>query len=898
LNVEPTAINCKPLTTHPFLAGGGEMGKLLRAHDWVSTPLGDAASWPQALRTAVRLMLSTSYPMAIFWGTEYVGLYNDAYSVLIGPQKHPGFLGTPGRIIWQEIWDVIGPQLDLVMRAEGATWHVDHLIPITRNGRLENAYWTYSYSPIDDESVSSGVGGALVVCNETTSRVLAERRSSLQKQLDASLDGLTNSETLIATASAFLGKALEASSVGYSELDASGNYLEPHRDWVTDGFQGLSGRYRLDDYGPAMVRELRAGRTVVVNSVETHPFTSSAAQQAAYAEIKVNAFACTPLVRHGQLIGLFYVLSMRPRVWSDDDLALMKDVSERAWAVAERARYVTALQESEARFQAIANSIDDAVWSTTASGYHDYYNQRWYEFTGLEAASPEQIEWYEICHPEDQPTAKTAWQYSLVTGSLLNQEVRMRHGSGEYRWVLCRATAARDQSGRILRWYGTCTDVQAIVDAREVLARSREQLEKLVAEKTAELMAAESQLRQSQKMEAIGQLTGGIAHDFNNMLAVVLGSLALLRRSLIVDTNSAENPPGGSRALRHVDAAVDSAKRAASLTKRLLAFSRQQPLESEHVDANQLIDGMSDMLRLTLGEEFTIQTTLAPGLWFIYVDGSQLENVILNLAVNARDAMLDGRRLKIETSNRVLGAAHLTRHPGVAAGEYVTISVTDEGVGMAPEVIAKSFEPFFTTKEVGKGTGLGLSQVYGFVKQSGGDVDIQSQLGVGTTVTLYLPRAEVNGAVATVAETDRVTSSSSDLARRTDTRPVVNDKARGALILVVEDEASVRQFVVDAIDVLGYRVLQANNATTALQLIDQHADIALLLSDIVMPDVNGRVLASDARQRRADLKILLMTGYAKKNLLPSGAPDLSIDLIWKPFTIEQLDAKLRDVLRK
>jgi PAS domain S-box-containing protein len=895
LNAEPSAIKPKAVLTRHFLAGGGEMGNLMRAHDWASTPMGDVGTWSQSLRTVVRLMLSTNHPMFIFWGPDHICLYNDAYSALLGPEKHPSLLGEAGRKGWAEIWEIIGPQIDLVMVDGGSTWHVDHLIPIIRHGRLQNVYWTYSYSPIGDDSAATGIGGVLVVCNETSERVLLDRQAVFKAELEAGLNDINDSEKVIAICAELLGKYLGADSVGYSELDVTGEYVEPYRDWVADGFKGLSGRYRLDEYGPEMLVELNAGRTVVVDSIARHPLTSGAALQAAYAAIGVSAFACAPILRQGQLIGIFYALNTAPREWNDSDIAMLEDVAERTWNAVERARYVMALRESEARFQAIADSIDDMVWSSTAAGRNDYYNQRWHEFTGLEAAVAAQIEWYEMCHYDDKANVKNAWQQSLATGALLNHEFRLRHHSGEYRWVLCRATAALDDAGKITRWYGTCTDVQAIVDARNVLARSRDELEKLVAEKSMELMASENQLRQAQKMEAIGQLTGGIAHDFNNMLAVVLGSLALLKRVLLVDNKSDGNTETGIRALRHVDAAVDSAKRAASLTKRLLAFSRQQPLESEFIDANDLIESMSDMLRLTLGEDFTIQTTLASGLWHVHVDSSQLENVILNLAVNARDAMLDGRRLKIETNNCVLDAAYLVRHHGVATGEYVKISVTDEGVGMAPEVIAKSFEPFFTTKEVGKGTGLGLSQVYGFVKQSGGDVDIESQLGVGTTVSLYLPRALL---AREGADADTMASSAHTAGVSCAITPhAVNEEARNALILVVEDEPSVRQFVVDAIDVLGYRVLHTNNAANALALLDEHPGINLLLSDIVMPDMNGRNLAIEAIRRRPKLKILLMTGYAKKNLLPTGAPDLTAELIWKPFTIEQLDAKLREMLR-
>jgi PAS domain S-box-containing protein len=894
LSAQPDLASTEPNNAYPFLAGGGEMGALMRDFDWAKNALGSPDFWTQPLRTVVRLMLTTNHPVLIFWGPHSICLYNDAFSASLDGEKHPWLLGVRAEKGWAEIWDQVGPQIEFVFSGKGATWYEDRLVPMIRHGAVDNAYWTYSYSPVDDQSGPNGIGGVLVICNETTARVFANQRADFQLALETVLADVIDPWVVIPKSSEVLGNYLRVSSVGYSELDDSGEYLLPHKDWAAPGFTGLSGRYRIDDYGPQMLGELREGRAVVVDNVLTHPFTKSAEHHAAYAALNIAAFACAPLRRHGKLIGLFYALNSLPRIWTQHEIAVLEDVAERTWSSVERARYIAELKKSEERFQAIADSIDDMIWSTDAAGHHDYYNNRWYDFTGLEAGTLHQTEWYDMCHPDDRSIAKAAWQKSLSGGDTLNYEFRLRHHSGGHRWVLCRATATRDEQGRITKWYGTCTDVQDLVDARDVLSRSRNDLEKLVQEKTAELMISEHQLRQSQKMEAIGQLTGGIAHDFNNMLAVVLGSLSLLKRALAAENKLDEKNLTESRTVRHVDAAVDGAKRAAALTKRLLAFSRQQALKSELINANTLIEGMSDILRLTLGDEYAIETVLGPDLWPIDADVSQLENVILNLAVNARDAMIDTKRVKIETANCVLDEIYISTHHGVAPGEYVMIAVTDEGVGMEPEVLAKMFEPFFTTKPVGKGTGLGLSQVYGFVKQSGGDVNIRSKPGIGTIVTVYLPRAHiadsgvVKNAVSVAESSSAATAPAADL--------VANEAVESVLMLVVEDDASVRQFVVDSAEILGHRTLQANNGADALKLIDAHPGIQLLLSDIVMPDMNGRKLAEGAARRRPDLKILLMTGYAKQSLLSTGETDLTAHLIWKPFTIEQLDEKLKEVL--
>ncbi|MFC5067265.1 GAF domain-containing protein [Flaviflagellibacter deserti] len=413
----------------------------------------------------------------------------------------------------------------------------------------------------------------------------------------------------------------------------------------------------------------------------------------------------------------------------------------------------------------------------------------------------------------------------------------------------------------------------AIDNARLFQAAERAQslLEQRVEERTQELATANEALRQAQKMEAVGQLTGGIAHDFNNMLAVILGSLELLGRRL-----SPEDP----RLARYLGAARDGAQRAATLTQRLLAFSRQQPLAPENVNANKLVAGMSDLLRHSLGASIKLETVLAAGLWPTHVDPNQLESAILNLAVNARDAMPGGGKLTIETQCCHLDEKYVSNHIGLEAGQYVMIAVSDIGSGMPPEVIAKAFDPFFTTKEVGKGTGLGLSQVYGFVKQSGGHIAIYSEPGAGTTVKLYLPR------LMAPAELSKSEGQAPDVP--------LGDEAE--VILVVEDEEAVRRYTVEALNELGYQVIEVESATKALRILETRADIVLLFTDIVMPDVNGRELADEARRRRPHLKVLFTTGYTRNAVVHNGVLDADVNLIGKPFTIDQLAHKVRSVL--
>ena len=405
-------------------------------------------------------------------------------------------------------------------------------------------------------------------------------------------------------------------------------------------------------------------------------------------------------------------------------------------------------------------------------------------------------------------------------------------------------------------------------------------LERMVAERTQALVAemrkraeTEGQLHQVQKMEAIGHLTGGIAHDFNNMLGIILGNIDLARRRL------AKGEAGIDKFLNN---ALEGTRRSAMLTQRLLTFARRAPLAPQPVDANKLVAGMSDLLHRSLGEMIQIETVLAGGLWRTYVDANQLESAILNLAVNARDAMPGDGKLTIETGNAYLDEEYAAQHVGVTPGQYVLVAVSDTGTGMPPEVQERAFDPFFTTKASGIGTGLGLSQVYGFVKQSGGHVKIYSEPGQGTAIKIYLPR--YLGAAPEVGETIE--------------RAALPEGDGDTTVLVVEDEAGVRRYSSDALRELGYRVLEAEDAGAALRLIEANSDIKLLFTDVVMPGMNGRKLSEAAIARRPALKVLFTTGYTRNAIVHNGMLDPGVSLLSKPFTLDQLARKIADMLRE
>ena len=382
----------------------------------------------------------------------------------------------------------------------------------------------------------------------------------------------------------------------------------------------------------------------------------------------------------------------------------------------------------------------------------------------------------------------------------------------------------------------------------------------------------EVQLRQAQKMEALGQLTGGVAHDFNNMLAIIIGNLDILARRL---------SPDEPRLTSLVDRALAGAGRATALTRRLLAYSRLQPLDPKPTDVNKSVSDMSEMLRRALGERVVVETVLGGGVWRAFVDAPQLESALLNLAVNARDAMPNGGKLTIETSNAALDQTYADENADVTPGQYVMIAVTDTGEGMTDAVMSRAFDPFFTTKDVGSGTGLGLSQVHGFLKQSKGHVKLYSEPGVGTTVKLYLPRdlsgLAVDESVKTSAETAFDT---------------------GHTVLVVEDDAGVRQFAVSALRELGFTVVEADGGQAALQKLIEHPGVSVLMTDVVMPNMDGRRLVEAALQVRSNLHVLYMTGYTRNDIVHNGMLDSGTRLLTKPFTVDELGRELRAMLRE
>jgi PAS domain S-box-containing protein len=510
--------------------------------------------------------------------------------------------------------------------------------------------------------------------------------------------------------------------------------------------------------------------------------------------------------------------------------------------ISERQRAEAALRESEQRFRRIVDSNIVGVLFWGADGEITDANDAYLALTGYTRRDLESgaVNWRRITPPDQLPLDERALEEIHATGRCTPYEKVLLRKDGRPLAVLVGAGA----------FEGVATSGVAFVAD------------------LSKLKQAESQLHQAQKMESVGQLTGGVAHDFNNLLTVVIGSLDLALAGV---------PPEQRPA---IDSALKAAERGAALVRQLLAFSRRQTLIPESLDFNRLAAGMEDLLRRTLGEEIEIEMQLAQGLWPALADRGQVENALLNLAINSRDAMPAGGKLTIETANVHLDEDYAARNAEVAPGDYTMLAVTDTGSGMHPEVAARAFEPFFTTKDVGKGTGLGLSMIYGFAKQSGGHLKIYSEVGHGTTIRLYLPRVSA-------AETAAAAP-----------KPAPAEHPRGGeTILVVEDDREVRGFVVGQLRDLGYRVIEAPNGREARTILESDAAIDLLLTDVVMPGgITGRNLADGAKARRPNLKTLFSSGYTENSIIHQGKLDPGVNFLPKPFRRQDLALKVRAVL--
>ncbi|HWU75367.1 MAG TPA: PAS domain-containing protein [Rhodanobacter sp.] len=806
-----------------FLNGGGEMGALMRAYPWAQSIPGVVEQWPDALRTVVSLMINSPFPMFLLWGEQRICLYNDGYIPMLGA-RHPAALAAPYQQVWPEIWDEISPLIDRAY-AGTSTFFENLPLLIERNGFQEQAYFTFSYSPL--RGPQGGIEGMFCTCSETTAQLQAEV-------------ALRNNE---ARWRGLFENMQEGFFVAQAVRDEHGGIVDFRFIEVNPAFEiqtGLAsstapGR-TIRDVLPMVPEELIRAYAQVVESGRPRQF-----------EIDL-----------GRANGRWYEVRARLAENAEHIAVMFLDISVRK-------KSEVALRRSEDQFRGLAQAMPNQAWTGRVDGTLDWFNDRVYDYAGLGHDDLKDDRWGGMVHPDDLPQAAAGWAEAVTSGNPYQAEFRLRRADGAYRWHIARAMPILGDDGSIERWIGTNTDI-------EDQKRAAELLESRIAERSRELEKANEELRQSQKMEAVGQLTGGIAHDFNNLLTGVISGLEMMQTRLAQGRHEDADRCAGM--------AMQSAQRAAALTHRLLAFSRRQPLEPRAVGTNELVRSMRELFDRTLGPAIRLAVQENPGAWATRCDPNQLENTLLNLVINARDAMPEGGVLAIATDNREIAADAVAQgEPG--RGEYVCLSVSDNGIGMAPETMAHVFEPFYTTKPIGQGTGLGLSMVYGFARQSGGFVRINSELGAGTTVSVYLPR--FHG-----VPQERPLSGQPD-------HPLPASPAK--TVLVVDDEAPIRKLVTALLQDQGHRCLQAQDGHAGMQIVTspEHA-VDLLITDVGLPGMNGRELAARARQARPDLKVLFITGYASDAIFDVD-PGSGMELLNKPFTLAELAQRVQQLIR-
>jgi PAS domain S-box-containing protein len=693
------------------------------------------------------------------------------------------------------------------------------------------------------------------VSQEVTQQRGVEARRNALLLLGDQLRLMTDPDEMSWCAAEILGRTLDVSRAGYGVVDPVAEIITIDRDWNQPGTQSLAGVLHFRDYG-SYIEDLKRGELVALADARLDPRTAGTAD--ALEAIHARAVLNMPIVDKGATVALLYLNHRHAREWPAEDLAFVREVADRTQAAIERRKAeeaLAALAETLERQVEERTRERDRTWQNSQDllaivgddGIFLAVNPAWTRILGW---APEEVvsrHHSGFSHPDDREASAQAFRDAL-SGPFLQYENRVRHKDGSYRWASWVATS---EGGRI---YASGRHVTAEREARIALE------------------SAHDQLRQSQKMEAVGQLTGGLAHDFNNLLTAISGSLELIQIRI---------GQGRTGELdRYVSMARQGAKRAAALTHRLLAFSRRQTLDPRPTNVNRLIAGLDDLLRRSVGPTVEIEIPGSDGLWTTLVDPNQLENALLNLCINARDAMPKGGRITIETANVVLDdmeAAEVDLPPG----QYVLLCVTDTGTGMDAETIERAFDPFFTTKPLGEGTGLGLSMIYGFVRQSGGQVRITSDLGRGTRMRLYLPRSWAE------EKSDEVGP------RMIHARP----SDAGETVLVVDDEPAVRVLIADVLADLGYKAIEARDGQAGLAILESDARVDLLITDVGLPHgMNGRQLADAARVGRPDLKILFITGYAENAVVGNGHLAPGMHLLTKPFDMDALATRIRELI--
>jgi PAS domain S-box-containing protein len=963
------------------LVGGGQAGDAIRQMDWGSTPLGPIGTWPAELRANVQTMLASPVPMAVLWGQEGILVYNDGYADICGP-RHPAALGGKLLEVWPEAADFNARVIAAGLRGESLSFHAQEL-ELWRHGKAEQVWMDLEYLPI-----RNGRGqpiGSLAMVFDITQRVLAERRLAQSEELYRFLDdlgqaiaGLHDADEVLAVTTRMVAVHLGLSNCAYADMDPDQDGFTIRGNWHAPGSPSIVGHYSLADFGKLAVQELSAARPLIINDnlAEIAPEEAKTFQ-----DIGIAATICMPLIKNGRLAALMAIHDNKPHQWSDYELNVIREVTERSWAHVERVGAEANLRASEERLRLAIDAAEIGLWDVDVVADTLFWPPRVKAMFGISPDVPVSMEdYYKGLHPDDLERTSVAYAAAANPDVRAVYDVEYRtigKEDGIVRWVAAKGRGVFE-GGRCLRVIGTAIDITERKKTEVALRELNETLEVRVAEGVAErklladvventtaiifvadqdyrwlamnkaaakvfeqlygvrpvigafmldvldhlpehrehvrrtwsralageeftlldefgdgkfsrrwfevnynvlrdadgnqigayqivydvterlaeqrrLADAEDQLRQAQKVEALGQLTGGVAHDFNNLLTPIIGSLDMLVRRQI----------GNDRERKLIDGALQSAERARILVQRLLAFARRQPLQPTAIDVKTLLNGMGELIRSTTGPQVQVVIDAPENLPAARADHNQVEMALLNLSVNARDAMPTGGTLCISATFSEISVGGQT---DLKPGRYVTISVADTGEGMSEATMARAIEPFFSTKGLGQGTGLGLSMVHGLAQQLGGGIRIFSRLGVGTNVELWLPEADA----APIHLPKEVDSSAATLSHR-------------GTVLLVDDEDVVRISAAHMLDEIGFDVVEASSGEAALAALDRVPDLKLIVTDHLMPGMDGVELARRVKLSRPNLPCLIISGYADVEGI---APDLP--RLTKPFKVGEL----------
>jgi len=793
------------------LAPSGEMRGRIAVFDWAATPLGVRGAWPASLKLVVDLMLASGFPMAVRWGPDFITLYNDAYAPVLG-ERHPRALGRPACEVWPELWHDLGPLTESILRGERPGFFAeDHPWLIQRYGVPEEAYFTISYSPIADASAPAGVGGVLVTVFETTVRVRKEEvLRHLTDRLESEVAQRTRERDRIWQVSQDL--------LGVSTFE--GYLLSVNPAWT------------------ALLGWSEAELTAMHISKLRHPDDSAAVE------------ACRAQLAGGrQTARLETRLRHRDGSWCWIDWTMTVDdkliyIAGRHLTQEKEAR--EALRASEQQFRSLVAGVTDyAIFMLDPNGIVASWNTGAERIKGYRASEIIGRHFSQFYTEEDRALKipDRALAVAAETGKFEAEGRRVRK-DGSIFWANVVIDAIHDDDGKLVGFAKITRDVTERREAQAAL------------ERTQQLLA------QAQKLEALGQLTGGVAHDFNNLLMVVSGQAQTLMRRI--------SDPKHIRALEAIEAA---AARGENLTRQLLTFGRRQPLNPRSVNPAETVDAFHDVLASSTGGHVDLCVDMPSTLWPIAIDISEFELALVNLVVNARDAMPKGGVVTVSGANRTLTGTETAER---LAGDYVALTVTDTGTGIAPEILGKIFEPFFTTKGPTKGTGLGLSQAYGFVQQSGGLLSVASEVGRGTTVTMYLPRTTVPVAPSVPP-------------------PSTSDhRGHGETILLVEDNPDVQTVAITLLEQLNYRTVAVDTGRDALELLSSGRSFDLVFTDVMLPgDIDGLQLAEAVRRDYPGLPVLLTSGYARALTRQHGFP-----ILRKPYQLAALAEATRAALAR